>query len=463
MPKIRPEQIIEEPMATILEQLAEFSCSLKLKNIPTKVVDHAKLCIMDAIECCVSSETDNRKTGSFASVEKNADLPCSLFGTEQRAGMADAAFYNTVSGAIAYRNDVSIVGKGHPGSIVIPTALALAEGLKLDGKTMLEAVIVGYEIMIRFGSMLGHADFPYAFRPTAFVAPVGSAFVASKAMGLSVSQTVSAASLAFNCAAGFNEWADAGTGEDVIQNGNGARAGILCALQAKNGVLGAPSVIEGKFGFNKAYHTESFVGYFTENLGETYYLTDTRFKQIPACMNVQNVAQLADRIAKKPDFNVSEVSSILIEMTQGGKDWPNGDKKDVETLIHATMSLPYTTAATLIAGDCDKVRFAPPYSDDLRKLIDKIEVIAKPKYTAIQRQHQVIGLSVLMNNGKKYFEESLDARTLTDEEVVNKFTETIDGFYGKGKGERLRTLLSEIETQSDMGDVLGILGGKAYE
>ena len=47
-------------MATILEQLAEFSCSLKLKNIPTKVVDHAKLCIMDAIECCVSSETERQ-------------------------------------------------------------------------------------------------------------------------------------------------------------------------------------------------------------------------------------------------------------------------------------------------------------------------------------------------------------------------------------------------------------------
>lgn len=450
-------------MATILEQLAKFTCSLRLEDVPENVIRHARLCIMDAIECCVSSETDNRKTGAFASIAKGSSLPCSLFGTDTRADIADTAFYNTVSGAIAYRNDVSIVGRGHPGSIAIPTALALAEGFKLDGKKLLESVIVGYEIMIRFGAMLGHADFPYAFRPTAFVAPVGSAFVAAKAMGLSVSQTISAASLAFNCAAGFNEWAEAGTGEDVIQNGNGARNGILCALQARGGVLGAPSVIEGKFGFNKAYGTCGFAGDLTDKLGETFYLTDTKFKQIPACMNVQNVAQLADRIAKKPGFNVSEVKSILIEMTQGGKDWPNGDKKDVETLIHAAMSLPYTTAATLIEGDCDKVRFSPPYSEELRKLIDRVEVFAKPEYTAIQHQHQVIGLSVFMNDGKVYFEESLDARTLTDEEVVRKFVSTIDGFYGKGKGEQLRILLSEIENRKDMGAVLGILGGKTNE
>lgn len=445
-------------MASILEQLAEFTFSLKYEDIPENVIHHAKLCIMDAIECCISSETDNRKTGSLGSIDRNPNYPCCLFGTNERAGMADAAFYNTVSGAIAYRNDVSIVGRGHPGSIAIPTALALAEGYGLNGKRLLESVVVGYEIMIRFGAMLGHADFPYAFRPTAFVAPVGAAFVAAKAMGLSRSQTVSAASLAFNCAAGFNEWAEDGTGEDVIQNGNGARNGILCALQAKNGVLGAPWVIEGKFGFNAAYKTDRFSHYLVEDLGKIFHLTDTKFKQIPACMNVQNVAQLADIIAKKPGFDDSKVKSILIEMTQGGKDWPNGDKKDVETLIHSTMSLPYTTAATLIERDCNKVKFAPPYSEKLRKLIDKVEVVAKPEYTAIQRKHQVVGLTVAMEDGTVYFEESLDARTLTEEEVVRLFVSTIDNYCGLGKGERLRELFETMETQKDMRSVLDILG-----
>lgn len=442
---------------TILETIAEFCFSLDLKEVPSDVIRHAKVCVMDALECCLSSENDFRKEGAFNSFEKGCDRECTLFGTGERSDAPDAAFYNTVSGAIAYRNDISIVGKGHPGSIAIPTVLAVAEKYGCDGKTALEAIIIGYEVMIRFGAMLGDADFSYAFRPTAFVGPVGAAFAAAKVMGLSKEQTVSAASLAFNCASGLNQWADDGTGEDVIQNGWGAKNGVVCAEMAKAGVLGAPNVIEGKFGFGKAFGVTDSLSILTEKLGVEYYLKDTRFKQIPACMNVQNAAQIADYIAKQEGFDKNRVSSVLIEMTGGGKHWPNGDKKEVETLIHAAMSVPYTVAQTLIAGDCDKVLFAPPYSSETREMINRCEVVENPEFTRIQKQHQVIRVTVTQNDGRVFSEKRLDARTLTEEEAVDKFMATVDRIYGNGKGKEFKNQLVELESIGDVSSILSNL------
>lgn len=442
---------------SILKRLACFTYELKIDDVPKEVIKHAKICVMDALECCISSEDDNRKSGAFDSIEKGVGFPCTLYGRKSKASASDAAFYNTVSGAISYRNDISIIGKGHPGSITIPTVLAVAEKYRLSGRRTLEAIIVGYEIMIRFGAMLGCADFPYAFRPTAFVAPVGAAFAAGKALGLDVEQLVSAGSFAFNCASGLNQWADDGTGEDVIQNGWGARNGILCAELARSGVLGAPNAVEGGFGFLKAYGIEEFGSVLYEKLGEEFFLCQTQFKQIPACMNVQNAAQIADSIAKKDGFEASNVGSVLIEMTKGGKEWPNGDKKNVETLIHAAMSVPFAVAQTLITGDCDKVCFAPPYSDETRRMISKCEVVAKPEYTAIQKQHQVVGITVTMNDGTVFSEERLDARTLSEDEAVAKFEATVGRVYGKEASDRMSELLMELENLEDVLPVLSML------
>lgn len=443
--------------ATVLRHMAAFIHDLRLDQIPQEAVYHTKVCIMDALECCISSEDDARKVGALASVEKGNDLPCTLYGTKQRAGVADAAFYNTVSGAISYRNDISIVGKGHPGSVVIPTVLAVAQRYRLSGRCVLEGIIAGYETMIRMGAMLGHADFPFTFRPTGFTGPVGATFAAAKTEGLSVDEIVSAVSFAFNCASGLNEWATAGTGEDVLQNGWAARNGVFCAELAKCGVLGAESVIEGAHGFLNAYGLQPWADDLTADLGKIYHVLDTKFKQLPACMNVQNAAQIAQSISEMEGFCADDIDSVRIDVTQGGKDWPNGDNKDVKTLIQAAMSIPFTVAQTLLNGSCDRIQWSPPYSQETVELMHRCTVVAKPEYTAIQQEHQVIGITVQLKNGQSYFLERLDAQTLTETQAIEKFNRTVAAHYGEAQAERFGTLLMRLEELDDVVPVLSIL------
>ena len=49
----------------------------------------------------------------------------------------------------------------HPGPVVVPAALALAEREGADGGAFLDAVVRGYEAAIRIGSALGQDHYEY--------------------------------------------------------------------------------------------------------------------------------------------------------------------------------------------------------------------------------------------------------------------------------------------------------------
>ena len=48
-------------------------------------------------------------------------------------------------------DDVHTASKSHPGAVVVTTAWTMADALGADGKTFLEAVIAGYEVLGRVG------------------------------------------------------------------------------------------------------------------------------------------------------------------------------------------------------------------------------------------------------------------------------------------------------------------------
>ena len=52
-------------------------------------------------------------------------------------------------------DDVNNEASLHLGVVVFPAALALSEMLGASGKRLIEAAVVGYEVMIRLGRALG--------------------------------------------------------------------------------------------------------------------------------------------------------------------------------------------------------------------------------------------------------------------------------------------------------------------
>ena len=65
-------------------------------------------------------------------------------------------FANAVAANAIDVDDCGIYTWGHPGAQVVPTALALAEKQHLDGRGLLTAIVVGYEVAFRAGRCLNY-------------------------------------------------------------------------------------------------------------------------------------------------------------------------------------------------------------------------------------------------------------------------------------------------------------------
>ena len=219
-------------MGYLIESFADFTSGLKLEKLPPEIVTKIKTCVMDAVENIFTDMGDVRTEAAFDSIRKSEALPATVVGTGKKASSEDAAFYNTVKGAVTSRNDSSRTAICHPGSILVPVCLALGEEYGKSGSDMIEALLAGYETMIRLGTCFVKSGINNSWRKTSIVAAFGAAFSAARMAGLSKDKIASSASFACHFAGGVNEWAVAGTGEDVFQNGWGARNGIQAALLA---------------------------------------------------------------------------------------------------------------------------------------------------------------------------------------------------------------------------------------
>lgn len=64
-----------------------------------------------------------------------------------------AAFANGYAANGVDIDDCALYARGHPGAQIFPTALALAEKLRLGGSQMMTAMVIGYEVAHRVARM----------------------------------------------------------------------------------------------------------------------------------------------------------------------------------------------------------------------------------------------------------------------------------------------------------------------
>jgi len=137
-------------MATPTRTLAAFAATLSYEAIPTVVREATKQYLLDTIGCGIYGlQTSWAKTVNQLILEQGGRPEATLW-LEGFRGPA-----NTVAlglGVMAHSfelDDYHSGAKLHPGAVVIPAALAVAERQGASGRDLLRAIVAGYELMIR--------------------------------------------------------------------------------------------------------------------------------------------------------------------------------------------------------------------------------------------------------------------------------------------------------------------------
>ncbi|HWB37039.1 MAG TPA: MmgE/PrpD family protein, partial [Rugosimonospora sp.] len=280
------------PRPTAVQQLAEFAAACR-DALPDAVVEDAACRVLDVLG-----------NAHAATALTGADEPhhAVLRVLARRGGPAEAEVVGSpvalpapaaalVNGTLAHAldfDDTHLPSVLHPSSSVVPAALAMAQARSASGAQLLAAVAAGIEVCNRLGmasyapAMRNSVFFEKGFHATSICGTVGAAVAAAMLAGADRGQLASAMGIAASMGAGLIEANRTGGSVKRIHCGWAAHAGIEAAEFAVEGITGPPTVLEGRFGFLRAYLDDDYdLAALLDGLGQRFELLRTVYKPYP--------------------------------------------------------------------------------------------------------------------------------------------------------------------------------------
>ena len=193
-------------------------------ELSSEILHEARLSYLDTIACIEAGKNQviSTKIQTFNNQYFHHSVPASR-----------AMQYACQAGILDY-DDYESAGSSHPSAPIISAILALAPQLNLRLIDMLEAWVVGYEIIIRMGEVLGYGHYEKGWHATSTYGPIGCAAAVARLLKLPADQFGQALSIASSSAAGMK--LQFGTETKVVHEGLAAQAGMQAAYLAQQGL-----------------------------------------------------------------------------------------------------------------------------------------------------------------------------------------------------------------------------------
>jgi len=398
------------------EYTVKFIQTLKLKNIPPKILRQAKICLLDLIGASLAgAKVKGAKILSdFSSKEMNGLREATVIKANKKLSCVAASLINGFIVNALDIDDGYRKVKGHPGAAVFPTVLAVSEKIGVTGRQFLEALIIGYEIGIRAGEIL---HFHYGFyHGSGSWGAIGSAAGAAKLLGLSRLKAKNALGIAEAYAPLIPEIRAVEYPAMAPKDGIawGAMVGISAALLAQRGFTGSPSLL-GDSKRNKDVFT----------LGKDYKIMNLYFKRYPCCRWAHPAIDGVLKIMEKENLSYKEISRIIIKTISEAVSLYSTPPTSLE---NAEYNVVYPVAVTAIYKE-----FTPKYLEEryfnkkeILQLMKKISIHVDPKIQKKFPKQCLAEVEIITNQGKEYHSGLISARgdfdnPLSEKELEDKF------------------------------------------
>ena len=272
---------------------------------------------------------------------------------------ADASLAALANGILANAADFDDTHKRallHTGSVIVPPALALAEALKLDGRSVVAAVVAGYEVAVRVGMAVMPTHYRF-WHSTATNGTFGAAAVAARAMGLDADRAQMALGFAGTQAAGLNTFFTSGDFTKSLHPGKAAFNGVLSARLAALGATSPPTMLEHEKGYVQAFSLEPKAAALTEGLGHTWEILQNGFKFFPSILASHAAIQATLDVVGAHDVKAADIAAITNETYATVAS--HFSAKTVTTAMGARVSVPYCVAVAALDREVGQAQFAP--------------------------------------------------------------------------------------------------------
>ncbi len=279
---------------------------------------------------------------------RNSDPGRALLEWAQDFGGTDPGRRAFLLGALTHileTDDLHRASVVHPGCVVVPAVLAIAETRAVDGESALRAILHGFEATCRVGMAVGPAHYKI-WHNTATCGVYGSAMPAATLYGLSDAEAVHALGNAGTQSAGLWEFLETGAMSKHLHAGRGAEAGLVAASLARHGFTGPPTILEGDKGLFAGACPDPDPGAVLRDPQARWQLHDTSIKPWPSCRHTHPAVDAA--LSLSGAVPADRISEVVVETYQAAVDVC--DRPVPDSVYAAKFSLQHCVAAALADG-----------------------------------------------------------------------------------------------------------------
>ncbi|MDQ7820930.1 MAG: MmgE/PrpD family protein [Armatimonadota bacterium] len=442
-------------------RLAEWVAGLRWEDLPAQVAGHVRAGLLDTLGCGLFGSTLPWGQIAIRFVRTlGQGSEATLWGDGGRVPAANAALANGTLVHAFEMDDLHTTGVLHPGAVSVTAALAVAErreragGPAVDGRTLLTALVAGYEVGARIGLASGYAQLRRGYHPAATTGVFCAAAAASRILGLGADATWDALGIAGTQAAGLMA-AQYGSMVKRMHLGRSAQSGVYAADLAAMGFRGVREVLEAPYGgfLTTLIGDDSGLESIVDGLGEQFALLGTGFKIYPSCGSSHTtVDALLAMKARCPELGPETVESVDVQTTTSTRDhvgWPYAP----DTVTTAQMNLPYTVAVLLLDGGLSVRSFADERLRDpaVLELSRRVRVVADPELDARGREYRhAARVRVRLRDGRMLEEFRVHARgtphnPVTWQELTRKFFDLVGEVLSADRARRIHELVKQVE------------------
>lgn len=428
-------------MDALTRQIAEFAHQLSYGALPAEVVLAARRFFIDTLACAIAARDCEPVWIGLRLAEGAAPVlyPGRIICHGQRSTAENAAFVNTAMIRNLDFNDQ--YPGGHP-SDCIGAFLAIAEAANADGRRLISAMVIAYELFVRISDATG---LRYKGWDQGFAIGICTVAGVGHLLGLSPEQigeaiaiiTVANIPMRNTRAGELSLWKGAATAF-------AARNGIFATLLAAEGMTGPDRPFEGKHGL-----WDLITGPFTLQPLPTrdgpYRSPEVQLKAWPVEYNAQLPVWAALELRAKADWRELaeiDIGTYTFAYSEIGSEPEKWDPRTRETADH---SMPYIFAKVLVDGTIGVAAFdESSYRDaSIRPLMNKIRIHIDDEVIGMYPGVVAMKVRAQVNDGRviEFFPRDPLGHTnnpMKDEDVRTKFMENVEPVVGV---ERTATIL----------------------
>lgn len=413
----------------VLHRMGAWMASARVAPLDASTIHQAKRAVLDASASILAGLATPEGRAILALVERAARRGvCFVPGTDLQASCAYAAYGGTALCQVHDANDGhpngQLLGSScHPGRVIVPAALALAQETGLSGREFLTTVALGYDI----AAGVHHA--PMGAPSDAY----GAAATACYAFDLDAVQTRFVLRIA-----GFGA---PKSGPDDFETNN-----LTCAQQSRSGIeaaelvrLGYPpsearSLRRGRFGFVPP-----------PRLGGA--LHELYFKPYPSCRFTHYCIEAALSLRPQVIDRLDAIREIRVHVPVRKRDVAHKVGPG-EYFKSYQFSISYCAVVALVDGTFGLLQVQTSRTDDpvVQGLQDRVSFVLHPEETAARGGLRGSAMEIEMAEGTVYSQTvdiplGASQNPLSDEALAMKLV-----YWLGGSPEDAALLLSAVMT-----------------